>query len=144
MEEHVLVALTARCVFQVTGAAALDLHTTSGLLLDVLDVGTAMPYYLCSEVEAGDGVYVDRNLLLGPLALRHVNGETNRHRARRSTYPTEFVPLDLLLVAASEPTLVDELGELLLHELVDLGHGLVEALLARAGDVEVQWRILPQ
>jgi len=78
MEEHVLVALTARCVFQVTGAAALDLHTTSGLLLDVLDVGTAMPYYLCSEVEAGDGVYVDRNLLLGPLALRHVNGETNR------------------------------------------------------------------
>jgi hypothetical protein len=42
MEEHVLVAFPIRGCFQVARSSALDLHTTSSLLLNVLDVSTTM------------------------------------------------------------------------------------------------------
>lgn len=59
-------------------------------------------------------------------------------------YPAVLVSLDRLLFAAAEAPLVHELGQLLLHQLLNLGDGLLETVLARAGDVKVERRILTQ
>lgn len=45
---HVVVTLSTRCRLEVAGASALDLHTTPGLLLDMLDIGTAVSDNLSS------------------------------------------------------------------------------------------------
>lgn len=52
MEEHVLVTFSIRGCFQVARSSALDLHTTSSLLLNVLDVGTTMSNNLSAQVES--------------------------------------------------------------------------------------------
>lgn len=59
-----------------------------------------------------------------------------------ATYSTVLVPLDLLLLSAAETALVDELGELLLHHLFDLGNGLLEPFLRSARDMKVKRRVL--
>lgn len=69
MEEHVLVAFSIRGCFQVTRASALDLHTTASLLLDVLDVGSAMSNDLSTQIEPMNGLEGDRDLLFRPFAL---------------------------------------------------------------------------
>ena len=61
------------------------------------------------------------------------------------TYTTEFVALNwrtVFLLATTEPTLIDELGKLLLHHLLDLCDGFLETLFGLAGDVEIQGRVL--
>ncbi len=62
----------------------------------------------------------------------------------RNTYPAIFIPLNLLLllISAAEAALVNELGKLLLHHILDLGNGLFQALLASACNVQVQRRVL--
>ena len=59
-------------------------------------------------------------------------------------YPSEFVAfhLLLLLISTAETPLINKLGEFLLHQLLDLGDGLFEALLAGACHVQVQRRVL--
>ena len=42
MKEHILVTLVVGGCLKVPRSSALDLHTATRLLLDVLDVGTAM------------------------------------------------------------------------------------------------------
>lgn len=109
-------------------ASALDLHTTPSLLLNVLHIGSALANNLSAKVEPWNGFEIDRDALFRPLA------------------PTERVTLELRLffrlVAAPEATLVDEVGQLLLHKLVDLLNGFVEAFLVGARDVEVEGRVL--
>lgn len=56
VEEHVLVTFSIRGCFQVAGSSALDLHTTTSLLLDVLDIGTAMSNNLSAKVESMNGL----------------------------------------------------------------------------------------
>jgi hypothetical protein len=70
MKKHVLIALMIGGCFEVAGTAALDLDTTSGFLLDVLHVGTAMTDYLSSQVETVNRFEVNGNLLLGPFPLQ--------------------------------------------------------------------------
>lgn len=69
MEEHVLIALAPCCKLQVARTTALDLDTASGLLLNVLHVGTAMTDNLSSQVESGNRFKLYGDLLLGPFAL---------------------------------------------------------------------------
>lgn len=69
MQIHVLVALSASALFHESRATALDLDTTSSLLLDVLDVRTAMANNLSAEVEARNGFEIDRDLLFRPFTL---------------------------------------------------------------------------
>ena len=52
MEEHVLVAFSVRCGFEVTRPAALDLHSATSFLLYMLHIGPAMPDYLSAQVES--------------------------------------------------------------------------------------------
>jgi hypothetical protein len=60
------------------------------------------------------------------------------------TYSTKLITLDrrLLLIPAAEAALIDKLGQFLLHHLLDLGNGLIQALFCRAGNVEIQGRVL--
>lgn len=104
--------------------ASLDLHPTLRLLLDILDITAPLPDDLRAEVEAGDGLEVDWDTLFRPFAT------------------PERIALNRLWFSATESTLVDQVGEFLLHELVDLLHGFVETVFARARDVEVEGRVL--
>jgi hypothetical protein len=52
MEEHVLITLTAGGNLEVPRTTALDLDAASGLLLDVLHIGSAMADYLGPQVKA--------------------------------------------------------------------------------------------
>lgn len=126
MKKHVLIALMIGGCFEVAGTAALDLDTTSGFLLDVLHVGTAMTDYLSSQVETVNRFEVNGNLLLGPFPS------------------TIFVSLNWrlrLLISTSESTLVDQLRELLLDKLIDLFHGGFKASLGCTRDMEIQGRV---
>lgn len=89
-------------------AATFDLHLGSRLVLDILDVAATMTDHLCTQVEAGDRLKVDRNALFRPLAT------------------TELVTLEgwvllllllllLPLVTSTEASLVDKVRKLLLH-----------------------------
>jgi hypothetical protein len=135
VQEHGLVVLLVGVRVLELGAAALDLHAASRFVLDVLDVGAARTDDLGAQVEARDRLEVDGDLLLGPLALLRLAGSEGA-----STYPSKFVALKLVRIAAAEAPLVDEVGEVLLHHLLDLGNGLLEAFFAGARDVQVQRR----
>lgn len=69
MQEHVLIALSARRGFHVARAATLDLHAAAGFLLDMLDISAAVSNNLRAEIEAWHRLQPDRNLFLGPFAL---------------------------------------------------------------------------
>lgn len=65
-----------------------------------------------------------------------------RNQASPRTYPSILVPLNLFLLSTAEASLVDELRELLLHHLLDLLDGDLEAVLRCARHMEVQGRVL--
>lgn len=114
MEEHVLVTFSIRGCFQVARSSALDLHTASSFLLNVLDVGTTMSNNLSAQVESMNGLQGDWDLLFGPFALWHVSVCPSCIVAVVS-HSSEFVSFHLLLVSAAETSLIDELGKFLLN-----------------------------
>lgn len=59
-----------------------------------------------------------------------------------AAYSTVLVPLNLLLLSAAEASLVNELGELLLHHLFDLGNGLLESLFRSARHMKIKRGVL--
>lgn len=70
MQEHILVALKAGSLLEVTGAATLDLDPASGFLLDVLHIASAMANNLSTKIESRNRLKSDRDLFLGPFTLR--------------------------------------------------------------------------
>lgn len=134
MQVHLFVALPASVMLHKAAAATFDLHLSSRLILDILDVAATMTDDLCTQVEAGDRLKVDRNALFRPLAT------------------TELVTLEgwvlllrlllLALVTSTEASLVDQVRQLLLHELVDFDDGFLEAVLGLTRDVEVKRGVL--
>ena len=73
MKKHLLFALTVGGSFEIARAAALDLNSTARFLLDMLHIRTAMPDYLCAQVEALDRFQINRYLSLRPFALPFVS-----------------------------------------------------------------------
>jgi hypothetical protein len=69
MQEHVLIALASGGKLQKPRTAALDLDTAACLLLDVLDIGTAVANHLSTEVEPRQGLEDDGDFLFRPFAL---------------------------------------------------------------------------
>jgi hypothetical protein len=69
MEIHILITLTASTLLHESGTTALDLNTASGLLLDVLHIGTTMTYNLSTKVEAREWFEIDWDLLFRPFTL---------------------------------------------------------------------------
>lgn len=127
MKVHLLITLNPSIVLHETTAAALDLHTTACLGLNMLDIAATRTDDFRAEVETRNRLEVDRDALIWPLAT------------------TEGVPLWLLtrlILTTTESTLVDQLGELLLHELIDLLNGFLEAIFRGAGNVEVERWVL--
>jgi hypothetical protein len=59
------------------------------------------------------------------------------------TYAAVFISLDLLLVSTTEAPFINQLGKLLLHHLLDLGDGFLQAFLGRACHMQVKGRVLP-
>lgn len=104
--------------------AALNLHTTSRLLLDIFHVLSSLTDNLSAQVETRDWLKIDGNALFWPLA------------------PTEMIALDLWFFAAAETAFVDEVGQFLLHQFVNLFNGTVEAFFGLGGDVEIERWIL--
>lgn len=58
------------------------------------------------------------------------------------TYPAELVALELFGLATTEPTLINQIGQLLIHQILDLLHSGLKAFLGGAGDAQVQRRVL--
>jgi hypothetical protein len=69
MKIHILITLATSTVFHKSRATALDLNTASGLLLNVLDICTAMTYNLSTKIEARKWFKGNGDLLLRPFAL---------------------------------------------------------------------------
>ena len=60
------------------------------------------------------------------------------------SYPAKLIALNrmLLFLTSTETTLIHQLGKLLLHQLMDLCDGLLQTLLGRASNVEIQRWVL--
>ena len=69
MQEHVFITLPTGSDLQIAGATPFDLYAAARLLLDVLDIAATLTHNLRSQIEARQGLHVDRDLLFGPLAL---------------------------------------------------------------------------
>lgn len=70
MQIERLVRFLAGAVLHKPRTTALDLNTTARLLLNVLHVGSSMTNNTGTKIEAGDGLQINGDLLLGPFALR--------------------------------------------------------------------------
>jgi hypothetical protein len=58
------------------------------------------------------------------------------------SYTSVFVTFHLLRLASTESALIDQIREFLLHEVVDQGHGLIEAVFVRTRHMEIQRGVL--
>jgi len=58
------------------------------------------------------------------------------------SYAAKLIPLHLLLLSSTETTLIHELWEFLLHQLVDLVDCLLKTFFGRARDMQVERRVL--
>lgn len=105
-----------------------------------------MAHHLRAEVEAWHRLESDCYLLLGPFALFKVSRLVRPWKNYDPvTYSTKLIPFHwrlLFLIPTAEATLVNELRELLFHQLFNLGDGFIQALLCRAGNMKIQRGIL--
>lgn len=67
---HVLIALTVGRGLEVTRTSTFDLHTASGFLLDMLDVGASMTNNLSAQVEPLHRLKTDGYFGFGPFTLK--------------------------------------------------------------------------
>jgi len=70
VEVERLVTFLPAAVFHKAGAAAFDLYSATGFLLDVFDVLPTVADDTSAEVEAGYGLETDDDFLFGPFTLR--------------------------------------------------------------------------
>jgi hypothetical protein len=123
MEIHGLVAFGVGILFQETTTIALDLNAAPGFGLDMFDVRALLTNNIGAQIKARNRLKVDRDLLLRPLAT------TSRVKIWRWA---------LFALRASEATLVDQVGQVLLHEFFYLLNSLFETLLGLTRDVKVE------
>jgi len=74
--------------------------------------------------------------------FRFLESAERTRRAKCKSYPSKLVPFDLFGLPPSEASLVDEIGQILLHKLIDLLNRLLESCFGCASNVQVQRRIL--
>jgi hypothetical protein len=134
MEIHGLIALLSTIGLHESGPTSLDLDFTAGLLLDVFDVIATTPNNLSPQVETIDRFQVNRDLLFGPFALlllatRWCNQSNRTYAAILIAFNVRFSP--------PEPTLVNEIWQILLHHFINLLDGGVEAFFRRARNTKI-------
>lgn len=69
-------------------------------------------------------------------------GERPKSKLPWETYPAKLISFELLWLPSAEASLVDKVGEFLLHEFFNLLNGFLKASLAGACDMEIQGWIL--
>jgi hypothetical protein len=128
VEIHLLITLHLSIMFLESTAPTLDLDSATRLLLDVLDIRSTSSNDLGAQVETGNGLEIDRDTLLRPLAT------------------AQMIALDLglFLSRATEATLVDQIRKFLLHHLFDFLDSCLQTFLRDACDVEVKRRVLEE
>ena len=72
MQEHGLITFLPSARFDESRATALYLNTAAGLLLNMLDIRTALANNLSTQVESRNGLQVNWDALVGPFALYKV------------------------------------------------------------------------
>lgn len=124
MQIHRLVTFAVSTVLHEARVSTFDLNTAARFLLDMLYVGTSMADDLSAKIEARNWFEIDGYTLFRPFAS------------------SKLVALHLLGLPPSEASLVYEIGELLLHEFVDLLDGKLKAIFRRACNMEIERWIL--
>ena len=92
MQIHGLVAFTIGAMLHEARVAALYLNAATGLLLDVLHIGTAMPDHLSSQIETRDRFEIDRDSFFWPFAT------------------SKLITFDLLRLSASKSSFIHKIG----------------------------------
>lgn len=103
MQVHIFITLASGAMFHKARPPSLNLDSAASFLLDMLHISTTMAYNLSSQVEARDGLEVDRNLLLGPFALAVLVSGQQKARivvAVVYTYSTILISLNLFRFAS--------------------------------------------
>jgi len=77
MQEHGLVALLARVMFDKARASTLDLDLAVGFLLDVFDIDTLVSDNLSTKVETGNEFKVDWDFFFRPFPLPRFSMKEN-------------------------------------------------------------------
>lgn len=72
MQKQGLLALLCSVLFE-SRSTALNLNATTGLLLDMLNILSAMAYNRSSKIEASNWFKANKNLFFGPFALFDVS-----------------------------------------------------------------------
>lgn len=143
MQEHGFVAFALGAVFNEARATALDLNAATGLLLDVLHIRTALADDLRAQIETGDRFEVDGDALVWPftLCVKLVGSLAFQFR-KMIAYTSILISLYWLRFTPFESSFVNEGRKLLLHQVVDQLHGLVETFFAYAGHMKVKRGVL--
>jgi hypothetical protein len=128
MQVHLLIALHLSIMFLESTATTLDLDSATRLLLDMLHVRSTSSNDLSAQVETRNGLEIDRDALLRPLATAQVIA----------------LDLGLFLSGATETTFVDQVRKFLLHHFFDFLDSCLQAFLGNAGDVEVERWVLEE
>lgn len=146
MEVHGFVHLLASITLDEARAPAFDLYATIGRVLNVFDISAAMTDNLSPQVEPRNRLEINRNLLLWPFALLQISywKPMQAWLIMTATYASELVSLYLFWLASAKAALVHQIWKFLLHELIDLGNGFLQALLGRTRHVKIEWWILYQ
>lgn len=132
MQEHWLLAFSAGTGFHEAGASTFDLNLASSSLLNMLYICTALSDNLGTKVKARNWLKVHWNPLLGPFTLRIVSILLSTvDYTPAISYTTVFITFHLFRLTSTESALIDQVGEFLLHELVDQIHGLFQAFFVR-------------
>jgi hypothetical protein len=69
MKIHILITLTTSAMLHKSRATALDLDTTSSLVLNMFHIGSSMTHNLSTKVETRKWFKINEDLLLGPFTL---------------------------------------------------------------------------
>jgi hypothetical protein len=121
-------------------ATSLDLYAATRFLLDMLNIRTSVANNLGSKIETWNWFEVNWDLLLWPFTLQYLSViiPSDTH----CTYSTKLIALNCFGFSSSEASLIDEVRQFLLHELLDLLDSLLETGFARARNVKVQRWVL--
>src|SRR5689334_21678030 len=111
VEVHGFVRLLAGAVLHEATTTPFDLHSASGLLLDVLDVGATLADDLSPQIETGDIFHIQENSLLWPFTLNHVSFDFQVQLGL--THSAKLISFDLFGFSPTEPPFVDKIGKFL-------------------------------
>lgn len=114
MKIHVLVTFTPCPVLHKSRTSALDLDTAPSFLLYVLHIGPAMTDNLGPQIEARDGLEIDRNFLFRPFALI-VSVNVNVAYSAIYTYSTKLVSFNLFRFSSTKTSFVNQIWKFLFH-----------------------------